>query len=96
VLGAKMVDGRLIAHSSNWTKSVLQSRGLTSKTRIRGAHPRKRQRRPLPGMLVFLDGSTHAFLPKGPELDLIVTRDDAGRLLSIFLTGQDGTASSFR
>jgi hypothetical protein len=97
VLGAKMVDGRLIARSSTWTKSVLQSRGLTSKSRIRGAHLRKRQRRPLPGMLVFRDGSTHAFLPNGPELDLIVTMDDAtSRLLSIFLTGRDGTASSFR
>jgi transposase InsO family protein len=97
VLGAKMVDGRPFARSYTWTKSVLQSRGLTSKARIRGAHRRKRQRRPLPGMLVFQDGSTHAWLPKGPELDLIVTMDDAtSRLLSIFLTGQEGTASSFR
>jgi hypothetical protein len=97
VLGAKMVDGRPFARSYTWTKSVLQSRGLTSKARIRGAHRRKRQRRPLPGMLVFQDGSTHAWLPKGPELDLIVTMDDAtSRLLSIFLTGQEGTASSSR
>src|SRR4051812_10329152 len=28
-------------------------------------------------LLVFQDGSRHAWLPQGPELDLIVTMDDA-------------------
>jgi hypothetical protein len=97
VLGAKMPDGRPFARSYTWTKSVLQSRGLTSKATRRGAHRRKRERRPLPGMLVFQDGSTHAWLQGKPDLDMIVTMDDAtSKILSIFLTGQEGTASSFR
>jgi hypothetical protein len=97
VQGAKMADGRPFARSYTWTKSVLQSRGLTSKATRRGAHRRKRERRPLPGMLVFQDGSTHAWLPEGPQLDLIVTMDDAtSKILSIFLVEQEGTASSFR
>ena len=97
VHGAKMAEGRLFQRSYSWTKSVLQSRGLTTKARRRGAHRRKRERRPLPGMLVFQDASTHAWLPEGPPLDLVATMDDAtSRILSIFLVEQEGTASSFR
>jgi hypothetical protein len=47
-------------------------------------------------MLVFQDGSRHAWLPQGPELDLIVTMDDAtSTILSAFLIEEEGTASSF-
>jgi len=47
-------------------------------------------------MLVFQDGSRHAWLPQGPELDLIVTMDDAtSAMLSAFLVEEEGTASSF-
>jgi hypothetical protein len=49
-----------------WTKSVLQQRGLVRKAAQRGAHRKKRPRRPLPGMLLFQDGSRHAWLPGGP------------------------------
>ena len=95
--GAQMADGRAFERSYSWTKSVLQSRGLTMKARRRGAHRRKRERRPLPGMMLFQDGSTHAWLPEGPQLDLIATMDDATRrILSIFLVEQEGAASSFR
>lgn len=97
VLGATMADGRPFQRSYTWTKSVLQSRGLTAKAKRRGAHRRRRERRPLPGMLVFQDASTHAWLPEGPPLDLVATMDDAtSRILSIFLVEEEGTASSFR
>jgi hypothetical protein len=46
---------------------------------------------------VFQDGSRHAWLPQGPELDLIVTMDDAtSAMLSAFLVEEEGTASTFR
>lgn len=97
VVGAKMTDGREFKRSYSWTKSVLQSRGLTTKAKRRGAHRRKRERRPLPGMLVFQDASTHAWLSEGPPLDLVATMDDAtSRILSIFLVEEEGTASSLR
>jgi len=97
VRGATMANGRAFERSYTWTKSVLQSRGLTRKAKRRGAHRRKRERRPLPGMLVFQDASTHHWLPKGAQLDLVATMDDAtGRILSIFLVEEEGTASSFR
>ena len=42
----------------------------------KGAHRRKRERRPLPGMM-HQDGSRHVWLEGQPALDLIVTLDDA-------------------
>src|ERR1700690_4122164 len=48
-------------------------------------------------MMLFQDGSKHAWLERGPDLDLIVTMDDAtSAITSIFLCEEEGTASSFR
>ena len=80
------------------TRLALQAAGLVQKARLRGTHRKKRQRRPLPGMLMFQDGSTHRWLPDSevPQ-DLIVTLDDAtGHITSIFLAEQEGTMSSLR
>jgi Winged helix-turn helix len=94
--GRAMADGKPFSRGYTWTKSVLQLRGLVAKAPKRSAHRKKRVRRPLPGMLLFQDGSRHAWLPQGPELDLIVTMDDAtGAILSAFLVEEEGTASSF-
>src|SRR3954463_10735126 len=96
VHGRPMADGKLFVRSYPWTKSVLQLRGLVSKAPKRAAHRKKRARRPLPGMLLFQDGSKHAWLPQGPELDLVVTLDDAtSAILSAVLVEEEGTASGF-
>ena len=85
------------AWGCTWTKTFLQSRGLLERARRRGAHRRKRPRRPLPGMLPHQDGSRHEWLQGRPALDLIVTLDDAaGAIYSAFLTGEEGTDSTFR
>lgn len=79
------------------TRLALQSAGLVSNAVRRRVHRKKRQRRPLPGMLLFQDGSTHCWLP-GTEAkqDLIVTLDDAtGQGYSMLLVEQEGTQSSF-
>src|SRR5208337_3991848 len=66
-----------------WTKSVLYLRGLLKPAKARGPHRRKRPRSPLPGMLVFQDGSTHDwFLVRGAPCDLIETHG----LFSCFYT----------
>ena len=63
----------------------------------KGAHRRKRERRPLPGMMLHQDGSRHAWLEGQGALDLIVTMDDAtGAIYSAFLVEEEGTASTFR
>jgi helix-turn-helix protein len=79
------------------TRLSLQSAGLVSKAKRRGTHRKKRQRRPLPGMLLFQDGSKHRWIAAlGRELDLIVTLDDAtGEIYSAFLVDEEGTMSSF-
>jgi Helix-turn-helix domain len=96
VHGRPMADGKLFVRSYTWTKSVLQLRGLVSKAPKRSAHRKRRARRPLPGMLLFQDGSKHAWLPGSPPLDLIVTLDDAtSRIVSAVLVEEEGTMSSF-
>ena len=97
VLNRPMGDGASFKRSYTWTKGVLQSRGLLTKAPKRSVHRKKRVRRPLLGMMLFQDGSRYAWLPSGPELDLVVTMDDAtSRILSIVLVEEEGTASTFQ
>jgi transposase len=80
-----------------WTKNQLQRSGLVIKICGRGKHRRKRPRRPCIGMMLHQDGSTHEWLEGQPQLDLIVTMDDAtSQVYSAFLIDEEGTASSFR
>src|ERR1700682_5562667 len=80
-----------------WTKTFLQSKGLLEKAKRRGAHRRKRPRRPLPGMMLHQDGSRHEWLGGRAALDLIVTMDDAtSAIYSALLVAEEGTASTFR
>jgi len=80
-----------------WTKLHLQWKGMTPKAPRKGAHRRKRERRPLPGMMLHQDGSRHAWLEGCAPLDLIVTMDDAtGAVYSALLVEEEGTASTFR
>jgi hypothetical protein len=79
------------------TRLSLQSAGLVVKAKRRGAHRKKRVRRPLPGMLLFQDGSTHRWIAGlDRKVDLIVTLDDAtGEIYSAFFVAEEGTMSSF-
>jgi hypothetical protein len=79
------------------TRLSLQAAGLVAKAKRRGAHRKKRQRRPLPGMLLFQDGSKHRWIAAlERDLDLIVTLDDAtSEVYSAFLIEEEGTMSSF-
>jgi transposase len=45
--------------SYTWVKQALQGAGLVAKGRKRGVHRQRRERRPLPGMLLHIDGSRH-------------------------------------
>lgn len=79
------------------TRLALQAAGLVKKAKRRGAHRKKRVRRPLPGMLLFQDGSAHRWIPGlDRALDLVATLDDAtGALYSAILVDEEGTLSSF-
>jgi transposase len=80
-----------------WTKTQLHTAGLVERAKRRGAHRRKRPRKPCEGMLLHQDGSPFAWLAGQADLDLIVTMDDAtSTIYSAFLVEEEGTASSFR
>lgn len=79
-----------------WVKKRLQEAQLVPKAEKRGAHRKRRERSPLPGMMIHQDGSTHEWIT-GQQWDLIVTLDDAtSEHYSMFFTAEEGTASSFR
>ena len=80
------------------TKLHLQRAGLVVRATTRSAHRKKRPRRPMVGMMLHQDASTHAWLPgEARAYDLVVTMEDAtSALYSAFLVDQEGTASSLR
>jgi len=82
--------------SYTWTKNRLQRAGHVPRAPRRGAHRKKRPRKPLPGMMLHQDGSRHEWVP-GCQWDLIATLDDATtELYSAFFVEEEGTMSSFQ
>lgn len=82
--------------SYTWVKTRLQEARLIKKAPRRGVHRKRRERAPLPGMILHQDGSTHEWVP-GQKWDLIVTMDDAtSEHYSMFFVDEEGTRSSFR
>jgi hypothetical protein len=81
--------------SYNWARLVLQAAGLAEKAPARGKYRRRRERRPLVGMLVHLDGSPHEWIEGLSRQDLVVALDDAdGRILFARFFEEEGTLST--
>jgi transposase len=80
------------------TKLHLHRAGLVQPATKRSAHRKKRLRRPMAGMMLHQDASTHAWLAgEAGKHDLVVTMEDAtSAIYSAFLVDEEGTASSFR
>ncbi|MDR2207989.1 MAG: ISNCY family transposase [Azoarcus sp.] len=80
--------------SYSWVKNRLQEAKLVPKAKGRGAHRKRRDRAPLPGLMIHQDGSNHEWVA-GQRWDLIVTMDDAtNEHYSMFFVEQEGTQSS--
>jgi Homeodomain-like domain len=73
----KLSEEHGIGLSYTWVKQALQGAGLVARARKRGVHRRRRERRPLPGMLLHIDGSHHQWFQDERWYDLIVILDDA-------------------
>lgn len=83
--------------SYTWVKLLLQEAGLAEKAPGRGQYRRHRERRPMRGMLLHLDASTHEWLQGLPPMDLVVMLDDAdGRILFAAFVPQEGTQSTLQ
>jgi transposase len=90
----KLREQHQIELSYTWVKAALQGAGLVRKGRKRGVHRKRRERRPLPGMLLHIDGSRHRWFQDERWYDLIVILDDASsEIYYAQLVDQESTAT---
>jgi transposase len=73
----KLREQHKIELSYTWVQQALQGAGLVARGKKRGKHRRRRERRPMPGMLLHIDGSKHQWFGDQRWHDLIVILDDA-------------------
>ena len=73
----KVTSQHGVTLSYTWVKNLLQGAGLVKKSRDRKPHRKRRPRRPIPGMLLHIDGSHHRWFQDDRWLDLLVILDDA-------------------
>jgi hypothetical protein len=70
----RLSEAHGIKLSYTWVKAALQGAGLVAKDSKRTTHRTRRERRPLPGMMLFIDGSRHGWL-EGRQEDLMLIMD---------------------
>ena len=67
-----------IGYKYTWVKNLLQGAGYVEVRSKKSKHHQRRPRKPIPGMMLHIDGSTHSWVPSLPgHQDLIVVADDA-------------------
>ena len=91
----KLREEHSISLSYTWVKNALQAAGLVARAKKRGRHHKRRPRRPLPGMMLHIDGSTHAWLgSEHGRFDLVTVMDDAtSEIYYARLVDQESTES---
>jgi len=73
----KLREQHRIEISYTWVYAALTGAGLITKKRRRAPHRRRRERRPMPGMMLHIDGSKHRWFQDDRWYDLLVILDDA-------------------
>jgi len=73
----KLTEEHGITQSYTWVKTALQEAGLVERRKKRGTHRKRRPRRAMPGMMLHIDASEHAWFGDGRKYELIVIMDDA-------------------
>lgn len=73
----KLKEKHGIQLSYTWVQKALQGAGLVARRGKRGKHRRRREPRPMTGMLLHIDGSKHRWFCDERWYDLIVILDDA-------------------
>lgn len=93
----KLREEHQIEISYSWVKKALQGAGLVAKSKRRSPHRRRRERRPLPGMLLHIDGSRHRWFQDDRWYDLLVILDDAsGEIYYAQLVEEESTRTVMR
>jgi hypothetical protein len=74
-------------------KRILQETGAVTELTRRSSHRKRRERRPMSGMLLHLDGSTHAWFGlEHPNCDLLAVIDDAtSKVYAAEFVNQEGS-----
>src|SRR5687768_16965687 len=90
----KLHEEHSIEVSYTWVKNLLQGAGLIAKQRSRKKHRKKRERKPIKGMMLHIDGSRHQWFGDDRWHDLIVILDDAtGEIYYAQLVEAESTTS---
>lgn len=93
----KLAERHGINYSYTWVKNLLQRSGLVAKKGGRKKHRKKRERKPLVGMMLHIDGSEHQWFGDGRYYDLIVILDDAtGEIYYAQLVESESTRTVMR
>lgn len=89
----KLVEEHGIKLSYQWVKCALQTAGLVAKRVCGQKHRLARERRPMRGMLLHVDGSTHRWIPALDwQPDLVAYLDDAtSEVYDALLCQEEGT-----
>jgi transposase len=83
-----------LAYSYTWTKNLLQEAGYVKRKKGRGGHRKRRERRPVFGQMIDLDGSEHRWLslvPGEKQVLLLAVDDATGRNLAARLVRGETT-----
>lgn len=86
-----------ITVSYSWTKALLHEAGCVRRHPKHGTYRRRRERKPMIGMMVHLDGSKHRWFesPDGTMQDMLVLLDDAsGEILDAEFVPEESTVTS--
>jgi hypothetical protein len=73
----KLSEQHGITLSYTWVKQALQGAGLVARKKKRTPHRKRRPRKEMPGIMLHIDGSKHAWFQDDRYYDFIVVLDDA-------------------
>ena len=73
----KLGEVHKLQFSYSWVKTALQEAGLVTKRKKPGSHRKRRPRKPMPGMMLHIDGSKHRWFGDDRQYEFIVVLDDA-------------------
>lgn len=90
----KLAEKHGITLSYTWVKQALQGAGLVARNKKRTPHRKRRPRKEMPGILLHIDGSKHAWFQDDRYYDFIVVLDDAtSEIYYAQLVAEESTAT---
>lgn len=79
-----------ISLSYNWVRLALEGAGLIKKRNRRDKHRKRRPRKPLAGMMLHMDGSSHDWFGNDTEYTIVTVSDDAtNKLYDIAIVNEE-------